>query len=317
MTKEIPVFFAVDDAYAPFLSVALCSASENISHNNYYRIIVLHQGVSKQNIDRIKCYERHNFKIDFLPMTKSLECITDRMSNRMRSDCFTLTIYFRLFIAAMFPMYDKAIYIDSDVVISGDIAELFNVDIADNYIGACADHSSYDHPVLAQYMLDAVGVDPHKYINSGVLLMNLKALREKNLDTHFLNLLNTYHFDSVAPDQDYINAICKDKIFYLDSRFNTMPNDSGYVEKAPVIIHYNLFSKPWNYDDIQYENEFWKYARKTKFYDEIVAHKNKFGDEQKALDKSSFETLVSRCEEIPLKDVTLRKIGMSGVKIKL
>ena len=60
---------------------------------------------------------------------------------------------------------------------------------------------------VARYMEEAVGVSRYEYINSGVLLMNLNKLREKEFDKHFLNLLNTYHFDCIAPDQDYINAI--------------------------------------------------------------------------------------------------------------
>ena len=43
--------------------------------------------------------------------------ITDRIENRLRSDYFTMTIYFRIFIPDMYPEYDKAIYIDSDIVV--------------------------------------------------------------------------------------------------------------------------------------------------------------------------------------------------------
>ena len=118
--NEIPVFFTIDNGYAPFLSVALCSAIENSSKDKNYRAIILHEDLSKENTEKLKALATENFKIDFVPMKKGLESITDRMSNRLRCDYFTLTIYFRLFISQMFPQYDKGIYIDSDVVITGD-----------------------------------------------------------------------------------------------------------------------------------------------------------------------------------------------------
>lgn len=214
--KEIPVFFTIDNSYAPFLAAALSSAIKNCSSKRQYKAIILHQELTKENMEKLSLLATGNFSIEFVEMKDGFESITDRMSNRLRCDYFTLTIYFRLFIATMFPQYDKAIYIDSDVVVLGDLAELFDTDIGDNFIGACADKSVVDVPELARYMEEAVGVSRYEYINSGVLLMNLKALRENEFDKHFLNLLNTYHFDCIAPDQDYINAICNGKIHYLD-----------------------------------------------------------------------------------------------------
>ena len=235
--KEIPVFFTIDNSYAPFLAAALSSAIKNCSPQRQYKAIILHQELTKENMEKLSLLATGNFSIEFVEMKDGFEGITDRMSNRLRCDYFTLTIYFRLFIATMFPQYDKAIYIDSDVVVLGDLAELFDTDIGDNFIGACADKSVVDVPELARYMEEAVGVSRYEYINSGVLLMNLKALRENEFDKHFLNLLNTYHFDCIAPDQDYINAICNGKIHYLDEVWDAMPNDNAQPLSNAKLIH--------------------------------------------------------------------------------
>ena len=143
MRKEevIPVFFAIDNEYAPFLSVALNSAIKNSSANRKYKAIVLYQDLSEENRRRIGELAAEHFEIEFISMGEGLETITDRMSNRLRCDYFTLTIYFRLFIPVMFPEYDKGIYIDSDVVLLGDLAEMYDIDLEDNYIGACRDFS--------------------------------------------------------------------------------------------------------------------------------------------------------------------------------
>ena len=316
-TNEVPVFFAADDGYAPFLSVALNSLVKNASGSRNYRVIVLHEEMSEENRNRISALAKENVKIDFVPMQKGLETVTDRMSNRLRCDYFTLTIYFRLFIPAMFPEYDKAVYIDSDIVLPGDIAELYDIDIKDNYIAACTDFSIQEIPPLMNYVENAVGVKGTEYINSGVLLMNLKELRERNFDSHFLNLLNTYHFDSVAPDQDYINAMCNGKIHYLPECWDAMPNDNKPALEAPKLIHYNLFSKPWCYDNIQYEEYFWKYAEDCGFKDEIKRYKDSYSEEQKRSDSDCLNMLVGKGDEIPLKDITFKKMFEKGVKIRL
>lgn len=317
MKNIIPVFFTIDNGYAPFLSVALQSAIKNSSKENTYRAIILHEDLTDKNISRISSLATDNFQVEFVQMKEGLESITDRMSNRLRCDYFTLTIYFRLFIPAMFPQYDKGIYIDSDVVITGDLAELFNIDLGDNFIGACADKSVVEVEPLAQYMEQAVGVDRHSYINSGVLLMNLKKLREAELDTHFLSLLNTYHFDCIAPDQDYLNAMCYGRIYYLSDVWDAMPTEDKPEIEDVKIIHYNLFSKPWCYDGVQYGDVFWEYAEDSVYLEEIKAYKENYSDEQKESDSKCLGLLVERGSEIAKSKVTFRRVFESGEKVRL
>ena len=317
MNKEIPIFFTIDDDYAPFLAVALNSAIKNSNPDRNYRAIVLHQDLSEINITKLQSLQTDNFKIELTPMKANFEALDDRMSNRLRCDYFTLTIYFRLFIPAMFPQYDKGIYIDSDVVLTDDIAKLFDIDIGDNYIGACNDLSIADTPPLVAYTENAVGVKAKEYINSGVLLMNLKKLRDNDLEGHFLKLLSTYHFDSIAPDQDYLNAMCNGKIYYLDEAWDTMPNNARPQLEKTYLIHYNLFSKPWCYDGVQYENEFWDYAKDSGYIDEIKAYKSAYTDEKKKADDECLGLLVQRGTEITENEITFKKLHEKGAKIRL
>lgn len=317
MNREIPIFFTIDDGYAPFLAVALNSAIKNSSPDRRYKAIVLHQGLNETNTQKLKALETDNFKIELTPMKANFDTLDDRMSNRLRCDYFTLTIYFRLFIPEMFPQYDKGIYIDSDVVLTDDIAALYDTDIGDNFIGACNDLSIADIPPLVAYTENAIGVKKREYVNSGVLLMNLKKMRECDLEGHFLNLLNTYHFDSIAPDQDYLNAMCNGKIYYLDESWDAMPNDAKPPLTKTRLIHYNLFSKPWCYDGIQYGDEFWKYAEGSGYIDEIKAYKAAYTDDKKKADGECLDLLVRRGAEIPENDITFKKMYEKGVKIRL
>lgn len=317
MNREIPIFFTIDDSYAPFLAVALNSAIKNSDSQRNYKAIVLYQDLGADNISRLQSLQTENFKIQLMPIRANMEALDDRMSNRLRCDYFTLTIYFRLFIPSMFPQYDKGIYIDSDVVLTDDIAKLFDIDIGENYIGACNDLSIADIPPLVAYTEKAVGVNAKEYINSGVLLMNLKKMRDDDLEGHFLSLLNKYHFDSIAPDQDYLNAMCNGKICYLEEKWDTMPNDAKPMLTETSLIHYNLFSKPWCYDGIQYEEQFWNYAQDCGFIDEIREFKASYTEDKKKADSECLELLVRRGMEIPENDITFKKMNEKGVRIRL
>lgn len=315
--EVIPIFFSVDDNYVPYLAVALNSIIANASAVNKYKIIVLHQGISEENKNKIKSLSKDGFEIEFVAMKDSLECITDRMSNRLRADYFTLTIYFRLFIPTMFPEYDKGIYLDSDIVVLEDIAKLYNIELGDNLIGASVDYSIQNIPEFAKYTSEGVGVKVSEYINSGILLMDLKKLREANIDSRFLELLNTYHFDSIAPDQDYLNALCYGKIKYLSGKWDTMPADGVPETENPYLIHYNLFAKPWCYDDIQYEKYFWHYAKKSGYLEEIQEHKKNYSNEQKKSDKECVMRMLKRALEISEQQENFKTVFESGKERRL
>ena len=317
MKKEIPIFFTIDDKYAPYVSVAISSIIENASKEYNYKIIIIYQELTNENIEKISRLQNDNFKIEFVYMKDTLDAITDRVENRLRCDYFTLTIYFRLFIPEMFKEYDKGIYIDSDIVVPGDISELYNFELGDNLIGACPDHSVVDIPEIINYMENAIGVNRHEYIKSGVLLMNLKKMREEKFDQRFLELLNKYHFDSIAPDQDYLNAMCNGSILYLDECWDAMPIEGKKELDNPKLIHYNLFSKPWCYDNIPYEDYFWKYAKKSDYYNDIVNFKNTYSDEQKKSDSDCLTVLIKKADTVPNEEITFKKIYESGEKVRV
>ena len=315
----IPIFFTIDDGYAPYLHVALISLIKNASKDRRYKIIVVYQELNEENRNNLaKLVEDYpNFEMEFKFMKQSLDMITDRIENRLRSDYFTMTIYFRIFIPDMYPEYDKAIYIDSDIIVPGDISELYDTDMHDNLIGVVTDGSVNDVPEFQRYMTESLGLKLGDYFNSGMLLMNMKELRNVHLAEHFLYLLNKYHFDCVAPDQDYLNSMCYGKIEYLDSCWDAMPNRNKPEIENPKIIHYNLFDKPWCYDDIQYQDYFWEYAKQSVYYDKIKAYKAAYTDKQKEDDHAHLLDLFRRAGTNADTEVTFRKVLESGEKVRL
>ena len=134
--KEIPIFFTVDDKYAPFLGVAMQSLVDNASDENMYIINIMTTAMNEENRAKINKYERENVKILYHDVTDLANNIKDKLYTR---DYYSISTYFRLFIPNMFKQYDKVLYLDSDIVILDDIANLYNVDIGNNYVGAAPD----------------------------------------------------------------------------------------------------------------------------------------------------------------------------------
>jgi lipopolysaccharide biosynthesis glycosyltransferase len=166
-------------------------------------------------------------------------------------------------------------------------------------------------------------MEPERYFNSGVLLMNLKELRKSDLAGRFLELLSRYHFDTIAPDQDYLNALCSGRVTYLPEEWDTMPstekNKSAETNSKtePKLIHYNLFAKPWYYDGIQYEDYFWQYAADSGFLDEIKKIKASYTDQDKQSDNEHMALLISRGDKSGENSVTFRRVFDDGKEARL
>lgn len=315
---EIPIFFAVDNGYAPYLGVAIKSLLTNASKDYDYKIIIIHHKLSRANIDKFKAMETANSSIEFADMTGKLDKVIDDITaNRLRPDIFTLTIYFRIFIPRMFPQYDKGLYLDCDIVVPGDISKLYEEELGENVIGGCQDSSTIDIEEFASYFEKAAGVDRHEYINSGILLMNLKKLRELRMGVKFIDLLTKYQFDSVCPDQDYINAMCCGMIKHINPRYNVMPVIGKPETDDICLIHYNLFLKPWLYDDIPYEKYFWEYAKQTEFYNDLLDIKSHYGKEQKDADAANLQLMKERAIKIGNSRNTLRVVHEETGQVRL
>ena len=284
----IPVFFAVDDGYIPFLGIALKSLIDNASDENKYQIKILYTNVSGENIRRIKKYEKENINIEFVDLNKQLEDIKEKLYTR---NYFSNTTYYRLFIPELYPEYKKAIYIDSDTICLTDIANLYNIDMKNNLIAGVPDGAIQAIDVFKDYVERVVGVsDYNNYFNAGIIVMNLEELRKYKFQDKFIYMLGKVRFE-VAQDQDYMNRLCKGRVKLLDFSWNRMPimgKQTGYIN----IIHYNLGAKPWYFDDVLYQEYFWKYAEKTDFYNEIKEIGEKYTEADKEKDDANSAKLI-------------------------
>lgn len=276
--KHIPIFFSTDDNYIPYLDVAISSLISNASKGYKYRIIVLNTGLKSENIEKIKKNEQEGFTIDFIDIGKHVEDIKSRFKDVYH---FSVVTYYRLFIASLFPEYDKIVYLDCDLVVLGDVSELYNTDLGESIIGAAPEQFVQNTDEFRAYAEKALGVDPDGYVNAGVLVISLDKFREHRIEERFIDLISSYDFDLLDPDQAYINFLCRGKIHMLPNGWNKEPMDLP-CEGKKNIVHYALYKKPWQYDDVLDGEYFWHYAEKSPFYELILKKRASFGDNEKA-----------------------------------
>ena len=300
MNKEVvPIFFTVDDGYIPFLAVTLQSLIDTSSNEKEYVIKILYTNITEENIEKIKKYERKNINIEFVNLSYYIEKVKDKLYTR---DYYTKTTYFRLFIPNLYPQYNKAIYLDSDIVLLKDVALLYDVDLENNLVGAVPDDVIQTFEVFQTYVEKVVGVAHYEnYFNAGVLVMNLDELRKFKFQEKFIYSLEKIKF-AVAQDQDYLNRLCKGRVKLLDPGWNRMPISKKSIDEKNIkLIHYNLAYKPWHFEDILYKDYFWKYAKKTEFFNQIqeikdsYTEEDKFNDIQKDKDLKELARIEAEC----------------------
>ena len=263
---------------------------KNASRKYDYHIHLLHNGLSDGSRKLINDLTEPGFSFLFEDVSDYLGTLSHDLPLR---DYYSSTTYFRIFIAVMHPELDKALYIDADTIIQGDISELYNTDISDRYLAACHEQAMVQVEEFGNYVEECLGVSRYNYFNCGVLLMNLAQWRDHKVLYRFMNQLQQYDF-VVTQDEDYLNLICKDHVLFLDQKWNF---ETMFEAPCPVdrigIFHYIMFEKPWHYRDCPYADIYFRYAEKTPVYDQIIQELDNYTPDNIKRDKKSYEKLVA------------------------
>ena len=203
---------------------------------------------------------------------------------------FSLAMYSRFYIAELVPDIHKALYIDVDVCVSGDIAEIFNYDLEGYGLGAVSCDNGNTQlpycPIIQKHKRAFDFPEQHYYFNSGVLLIDCTYWRENNIQNKCISILHEHHNNKylIYPDQDVLNLLFQSNYKHLPLHchfFSNIPSQSyrTYIQqkiKAShcVIIHYASHKKPWNTpeDNLFLTDIWWKYASLTPFYQDFILH---------------------------------------------
>lgn len=300
-TKVVPVFLTINNDYAPYAAASIHSLTQHCNPKRYYRVIILHDGLSFVSRLRLRSLVTRNVAIQFKKMTHNLylRAIITYCTRRQKGagDFFSSAVYYyRAFIPRLFPVYEKAIYIDSDTILRGDIGELFDVDLEDKALAAMVDPKVSLIPEFRRYVDNAVGVKHDEYVNSGVQLMDLKKMRKMKYLSTMIDLIKKYDADLVAPDQDYLNVILAGQIKFLAPVWNAEPVEP--LPRGTKLVHYNLFNKPWHYKNVPQEKLFWDAAKGTGFLGDLKRQQEAFDDAKQKADHVKVEALIQKADKL-------------------
>ncbi len=322
MSITIPIVIAFDNHYAIPASVSLysmlaCAKSENPKSQNpksqndskklFYKIHCLVDNLSLENQQKLKetlapfsAYA----SVDFLdisdpnnPTTTLAEpSVIDKIHeaflqlNIYAKTRFSKMVMCRLFLASLFPQYDKIIMFDADTLFLNDVGESFFIPLDSYYFGAAKDFSSpkslkrfqmereraprqkfslYEHYLKEKDMQ----IICENHYNVGFLIVNLKLWRADKLEERLLDLAHQKGQRVFCPEQDLLTLACYQKVLQLPYIYNAHPfmaNQKRFIpsQQEIVMLHFYFVGKPWISPTALYSKEWHEILLKTPFYAE-------------------------------------------------
>lgn len=327
------VVFAINDEFCKYFSVALQSLISNSKPNEKYDIIILSTYISETNRDLLYSMLPENFSLRIYYVLDHLKTTFPEFQFRSLNS-WSVEMYFRMFIPFIMPSYKKILYLDSDLVINSSLKDLFSAPDNGFPISAVVDASSKIwfldfFKKRTEYMQNILKMkDLSNYFNSGVLMFNMDNI---NL-SEYSKLLGKWNdtSDLMYPDQDILNAVFENNTNFLHYRWNTCTGSIICIENFenlcdseeylreylegidnPSIVHYTGI-KPWTSNLYIFFNLFWKYARKTPFYEDIL-----YAMIQKSVIKASSKNAAYTNFSALLKSQLTKRIVLWGASLFL
>lgn len=269
---RINVCLACDDNYSKYAGVVIASVLANSAQNDDLHFYILDGGIKEEN--KTKINELRSIKdceINFVNVDESL---FEEYKDIKTHAYITLPAYYRLKLASLLPEVERIIYFDCDIVVNTSLKSLFNADL-----GSCPFCGVKD--INKRKLKKNPG-----YINSGVLVMDLKNIREQNVEEELLNWTKE-HFECIKTgDQEIINEALKGRIKIVSDKWNVQSsnftNRSSYT-KEPCVVHFVAKKKPWHWASFSYHRDlYFKYLQLTPWRLSEEEYKYWTKDNQKA-----------------------------------
>lgn len=277
--KDMNVLYSTDSNYAPHAAASIYSLLDHNKNFDQITIYIIDDNISEENKNKFYkiISEFKNSELIFYPFEKL------KSKLQIKQTWFAMVGYARLMLSDITDA-DRILYIDCDTIINSSLEELWNTDL-----GGCCVGGVQDNPAL--YALEAVGMGrSDRYINSGVMLIDLKKWREENIEEKIIEMIKNHNGFVLHHDQGIVNGVCKGSIKILPPKFNTMSQfylhkvgqikrlydiDTYYTQaeldeavRNPVIIHYinKFYNRPW-FKDCSHpmRNLYVSYLEKTPF----------------------------------------------------
>lgn len=233
--NRINICLSCDENYAQYAGVVIASILANSKADEDIFIYILDGNISESSKNKILSLK--SIKDCSIEFVKVNEKDFEDYKNIPNHDYISISTYFRLKLATLLPEIDRIIYLDCDVIVCESLKGLYNLDLGNNIFGGVLD-------------IDLRLRNNPKYVNAGVLLMDLTKVRQNGVENQFLEYTQKNWQNIQLGDQGVINDVLRDKILNIPEKFNVQ--SECYIRrstftKAPVIVHFIGGKKPWHY----------------------------------------------------------------------
>lgn len=249
---RIHIVVATNDGYVKHLAVMLTSLFENKHSEHPVTVHVIDGNLSFWNKRKLRgAVKRFHTEIKFMKVDESIYKDV-RVRNHLSKET-----YYRISIPSLLDSnINKAIYLDCDMIIKEDIANLWNISVKDHELGAVQIPGPVDR-------YKDLNIPEHMgYFNAGLLLLNLRKWRANHTSDKVLHYIRNNPQKLRYMDQDALNAVLKGKWLKLHPRWNYQVHRHWHQRFKPSIIHYTTGRKPWN-GKPRFKDEYDHYLRKT------------------------------------------------------
>lgn len=252
MAQEIVhIAIAFDEHYAQYGSVVLASVLDNCSDPKRLLIHMVTNGLKRRTKRLLEQFVAQRGARCVVYEFASFEQLKDAPIKQ--GDHVSIVAYFRILLPVVLDQsIEQVLYLDSDIIVKGDVIQLWGYDVKQYAFGAV------DHPKSAN------DSEHPLYMNSGVMLFNLTYWREKGLVDRVLSYIAKYPERLKTWDQDAINGELPGEWVELPSAWNMVegwyldpyvtPEVNGMTQaefeqlrNSPMLIHYTGAGvrKPW------------------------------------------------------------------------
>lgn len=328
MQKKIPIFFTFDNNYAAQCGVTFESLLYNAHKSIYYELHILSDYISIENINRLHTIvnKYKNACLNTIILNESKINFHANYSKKISDTLLTKEALYRCIPTMIkeFDKYDKIIYSDVDIVVMKDISELYDIDLEDTYLASFKTPAFLHHET--EHLEEKIR---NQYFGGGLWVINLKKMRENNLQEKILSIINNKELKLIWNEQDVMNIACDGNVKYFSYEYVSLPHwyhelkDKDYFDEIyknreledammrPAIIHYAGF-KPWvkrSRPPRTYEIWYY-YLRKTPF-------KHDFDDVYEYIESRIYKYKIKLFGFIPAGIVKIEGAVKNKIYIKL
>lgn len=280
---EIVLACAIDDAWVPHFATCVSSIAASRGSERLRFLMLVGPSLSATSVERAREFvEQRGMAFEALHIPE------EQIETLPETVVFSRLVWYRTLLPDLLPDLDRVLALDADTLVMQSLLPLWQHDLGDRLLAAVA------HPITPEHAprVRSLGIDPvDSYFNAGVMLMNLKAMRDEDLGGKAIALGHERGDELICAEQDALNMLVTKRWDKLHPRWNAMsylwltPDDADGTYSdveltgarvSPAVVHFEGFQtvKPWFYRSVHPLREVYRdFRRRTPWPLESLENK--------------------------------------------